>query len=122
VHDPVFFSRQVFVKLALGENSVPSGTLTSETNLAWLQGISVAVIVGLAVGLAVGALVLAGMGGSVDVAVSKMTSVGLEMGVSVGADVDGSTVGIIAGAWNSLQARNARISMPITRNGLLCDI
>ena len=37
MHAPVFFNRQVLVKVVPGANIVPSGTVTSVTNVALSQ-------------------------------------------------------------------------------------
>ncbi|KPL83814.1 hypothetical protein SE15_00750 [Thermanaerothrix daxensis] len=58
VQEPMFCKRQVLVKASPGRNWAPSGTVTSLTNFAQLQGMGVAVGVGgTRVGRAVGAVV-----------------------------------------------------------------
>ena len=65
MHEPEFFKRQVLMKVVPGENSVPSGTVTSETNVALSQPAGATTVGG---GEANGVRVAAGGGSGVRVA------------------------------------------------------
>lgn len=81
VHGPKFFSRQVFVKVAAGDTTVPLGTVTCATNSALSQ----------TDGSTVGVL---GTGEGVDVDVGDPSGVGECVTVGDSTDMVGGTTGV----------------------------
>jgi hypothetical protein len=105
VQDPVFLSRQVFIKVSPEEKIIPSGTVTSATKEAWSQlrcavggpGVWVGATDGVMEGVRVGVFVAVDVGVSegVRVGVGVFVLVGLGVSVAVGVTVGGSITFIL---------------------------